>query len=108
MVRLMLTRRVVRTVLVMACACGAFAAVAVAAAPTGRSHGIVLRTASNRQAAIRDAKALLAGVVPPAGAVLQSSGTEIGPRASLLTTAFASAVAYNTWTVPADPASVLS
>ena len=106
MVRLMLTRRVMRSVLVMTCACGAFAAVAVAA--TGRSHGIVLRTASNRQAAIRDAKALLAGVVPPAGAVLQSSGTGIGPRASLLTTAFASAVAYSTWTVPADPASVLS
>ncbi len=102
----MLGRRALRAVLVLACVGGAFGAVAAVA--TGRSHGIAPTTASNRRAAIRDAKALLAGVVPPAGAVLQSSGTGIGPRASLLTTAFASAVAYSTWNVPGDPASVLS
>lgn len=65
-------------------------------------------TASNRRTAIRDAKQLLRGVVPPAGAVLQSSGTAIGAHAQLLTAALASAVAYRTWTVPGDPASVLS
>jgi len=50
----------------------------------------------------------LAGVVPPAGAVLRSSGTSIGTHARLLTTAFASAVAYSSWTTTDDPASVLS
>jgi hypothetical protein len=75
---------------------------------TGRSRGIAPTTASNRRAAVRDAKNLLAGVVPPAGAVLQSDGMRIGPHAALLNTAFASAVAYSTWTVPDDPVSVLS
>jgi hypothetical protein len=69
-----------------------------------RSHRPRSTTASNRRAAVRDAKALLLGVVPPAGAVLRSSGT----RAPLLTAAFASAVAYRRWTVPADAQSVLS
>lgn len=121
-VRLMLCRRVLRTVLLLMCAGGVTAAVATATSSptpgsmspaigvvaTGRSHGILPTTASNRRAAVRDAKGLLAGVAPPAGAVLQSSGTKIGPHAPLLTTAFASAVAYSTWTVPEDPASVLS
>jgi hypothetical protein len=75
---------------------------------TGRSHGVVATTASNRRAAVLDAKRLLAGVLPPAGAVLQSSGTAMGSHAHLLTVAFASAVAYRTWRAPDDPASVLS
>lgn len=102
----MLGRRVVRSVLMLACLGGAFGAVAAVAAV--RSHGIVPTTASNKRAAIRDANSLLAGVVPAAGAVLQSSGTRVGSRAPLLTTAFASAVAYSTWNVPGDPTSVLS
>lgn len=57
---------------------------------------------------MRDAKQLLQGVVPPAGAVVQSSGTATGRHARPLTAALASAVAYHTWTVPEDPASVLS
>ena len=65
-------------------------------------------TASHRRDAIVDAKHLLTGVKAPAGAVVRSSGTGIGPRAHLLTLAFASAVAYRTWTVPEDPAAVLS
>jgi hypothetical protein len=101
----MVARRVACTVLVLTCAGGAFGAVSALA--TGRSGRIVPTTASNKRAAIRDANSLLAGVVPPAGAVLQSSGTRVGPRAPLLTTAFASAVAYSTWNVPQDPASVL-
>ena len=72
------------------------------------SHGVVPTTASNRRAAVRDAKELLLGVLPPAGAALQSSGTGIGPHAPLLTAVFASAVAYSTWVVPDDAASVLS
>ncbi|MGO9499301.1 MAG: hypothetical protein ACLQA5_21700 [Solirubrobacteraceae bacterium] len=121
-VRLMLGRRVLRTVLLLTCAGGVTAAVATAMSnPTSgspsRAIGLVAAgppraigptTASNRRAAVRDAKGLLAGVVPPVGAVLQSRGTRIGAHAPLLTTAFASAVAYSTWTVPEDPASVLS
>ena len=71
----------------------------VAGAPT---------TAWNRQAAVQDAQSLVSDVVPPAGAVLQSSGTAIGSHAHLLTEALASAVADSTWTVPADPAEVLA
>lgn len=122
LVRLMLGRRVLRTVLLLTCAGGVTAAVATAMSgptsgsrrpaiglvTTGRSRRIAPTTASNRRSAVRDAKGLLAGVVPPAGAVLQSSGTKIGPHAPLLTTASASAVAYSTWTIPEDPASVLS
>jgi hypothetical protein len=119
----MLGRRVLRAVMVLTCA-SCVSAVTVAAAmsdrtsgserratvrlATERLHALVPTTASNRRAAVRDAQELLAGVVPPAGAALQSSGTGIGPRAPLLTTAFASAVAYSTWTIPEDPASVLS
>jgi hypothetical protein len=118
----MLGRRVVRGVLVLTCA-GCVSG-AVAAAMSGgasrsngrtivrvaiaRSHGVVRTTASNRRAAVRDAEELLLGVVPPAGAVRHSSGTAIGPHARLLTTAFASAVAYSTWIVPEDSVSVLS
>jgi hypothetical protein len=72
------------------------------------SRGGAPTTASNRRAAVQDARQLLAGVTPPAGAVLQSSGTAIGAHARLLTAALASAVAYRTWTVPDDPASVLA
>jgi hypothetical protein len=113
-------RRVVRTVVALTCA-GCVSAVTVAVAMSDRTPGsegrttarralprVIPTTASNRPAAVRDAQDLLAGVVPPAGAVLRSSGTGIGPRASLLTSAFASAVAYSTWSVPEDPASVLS
>jgi hypothetical protein len=76
--------------------------------PASGQRGNAMTTASHRRTAIRDAKQLLRGVAPPAGAVLQSSGTAIGAHAQLLTAALASAVAYRTWTVPGDPASVLS
>jgi hypothetical protein len=65
-------------------------------------------TSSNRRAAVRDAKRLLAGVVPPVGAVLRSSGNAIGLHAHLLTEATASAVAYSKWIVQSVPTSVLS
>ena len=39
---------------------------------------------------------------------MRSSGTAVGAHGRLLTAALASAVAYRTWTVPEDPASVLS
>jgi hypothetical protein len=118
----MLGRRVLRAVLLLTCVGGVTAAVstamsnpasgsrspAIGLVATGRSRGMAPTTASNRRAAVRDAKRLLAGVAPPAGAVLQSSGTKIGQHAPLLTAAFASAVAYSAWTVPEDPASVLS
>ena len=68
----------------------------------------VSSTRSNRRAAIRDAGTLLADVVPPAGAVLQSSGTAIGARGDrLLTLATDSAVAYRSWAVAEKPRSVL-
>lgn len=118
----MLGRRVLRIFLALTCAAGVSAAVAaamstptsgsrgrpVARVASGRHHRIAPTTASNKRAAVRDAKTLLAGVVPPPGAALRSSGTGTGPRASLLTTASDSAVAFSTWTVPEDPASVLS
>jgi hypothetical protein len=81
---------------------------AVSVGMASASRGGAPTTASNRRAAVRDAQQLLAGVTPPAGAVLQSSGTAIGAHAQLLTAALASAVAYRTWTVPDDPASVLA
>jgi hypothetical protein len=112
----------VTTILALTCAGGVTAAVATAMSnptsgspsravgvmATAGSHGTGPTTASNRRAAIRDAKGLLAGVVATAGAVLQSSGTRIGAHAPLLDTAFASAVAYSTWMVSGAPASVLS
>jgi hypothetical protein len=80
-----------------------------AAGATARHRATVApTTAANRRAAVRDAKALLQRVVPPAGAVVGSSGTAIGAHARLITLALASAVAYRTWTVPSDPASVSS
>lgn len=95
-----LARRALRTVVLLAGAGCLFAA----AGP----QTVVRTTAANRLAAIQDAGNLLQGVVPPAGSVLQSSGTGTGPRARLLTSASASAIAYSTWSVPDGPASVLS
>jgi hypothetical protein len=109
--------RVLRSVVALTCACcvsigtvGAATSLGTRAPRVGpvRSQRTVPTTASNRRAAVLDAKELLAGVVPPAGAVLRSSGTGTGTRVPLLTTAFASAVAYSTWIVPGDPASVVS
>jgi hypothetical protein len=114
--------RVLRVIVPLAFAvCALVATVAAATVGTPRSPERALApaakqgsrrpartTASNRHAAVLDAKNLLAGVVPPAGAVLQSSGSGTGPHARLLTSETASAVAYSTWSVPADPASVLS
>jgi hypothetical protein len=65
-------------------------------------------TAAHRRAAIRDARRLLADVVAPSGAVARSAGTGTGPHARLLMAAFASAVAYRTWTVAGRPSVVLS
>lgn len=65
-------------------------------------------TAAHKRAAIADSKRLLAGVVAPSGAVVRSSGTGTGPHSKLLTAAFASAVAYRTWTVSRTPSVVLS
>ena len=73
--------------------------------------GAVSRTTkANRQAAIRDSAGLLAGVIPPPGAVLLSARSAIGPqrRVPLLTTVFASAVASKRWSVPGEPDAVLS
>ncbi len=119
----MLGRRALRSVALLVC-CGCVSVASVAAAmsdrsPRSRAPGharvtaaesdrVVPTTASNRRAAVLDAKQLLLGVVPPFGAVVQSSGTGVGPHARLLTAAFASATAYSTWSVPDDPASVLS
>jgi hypothetical protein len=108
----MLGRRALRTAALVAASCVPVAA--VSAVPNGVPNAApnaattAATTAGNRQAAIQDAASLLAGVTPPAGAVLQSSGTAIGPHAPLLILALASAVAYSTWSVPSDPASVLS
>lgn len=116
----MLGRRALQSVAVLACAgCVSVGAAAAAmsgspsrlASPhfaTARSRTPGRTTASNKLAAINDANELLQGVVPPSGAVLKSSGAATGPHAPLLTLAFASAVAYRSWTVPDDPTSVLS
>ena len=72
------------------------------------SHRTAPSTSSNRRLAVRDAARLLRGVVPPNGAIPQSSGTAIGAHAQLLTTATASAVAYRSWRARGDPESVLS
>jgi hypothetical protein len=74
-----------------------------------RTDLVAPTTASNRRAAQLDAARLLAGVVPPSGAVSQSSGAGTGPKGDhLLTLAYASAFAYTSWRVSGDPASVLS
>ena len=67
-------------------------------------------TKPNRQAAIRDSARLLAGVIPPPGAVVLSRRSAIGVqrRVPLLTTVFASAVAAERWSVPGEPDVVLS
>lgn len=77
----------------------------IAAAPR---YPIAPTTALNRRAAMLDARRMLAYVVPPPGSVLGSSHTGSGSHAHLLTEAFASAVAYRTWIVAANQASVLS
>jgi hypothetical protein len=65
-------------------------------------------TSAHRQAAIRDAKQLLAGVVAPPGAVVNSSSSGVGPHTLLLSTALNSAVQRRSWTVPEDSSTVLS
>jgi hypothetical protein len=71
-------------------------------------YPIAPTTASNRAAAIADAAKLLSYVVPPSGAVLQSSGSGTGPKAQLLIEALASAVAYRHWLVPESMSDVLT
>jgi hypothetical protein len=67
-------------------------------------------TASNRQAAIRDSAQLLAGVTPPAGAVVRSKRSAIGSqrRVPLITSAPDSALGSERWNVPGEPATVLA
>lgn len=92
-----------RRVVLLTCAGCVLAGTAAA-----RPHTVARTTAANRRAAISDAAKLLADVVAPPGAAVRSRGKGMGPHAPLLTAAFASAVAYETWTVPGDSASVLS
>ena len=106
-------RSAARGVVVLACVGGVLATAGVTTSEgTSRRPVHVVAaihtTASNRRAAVRDARTLLAGVVAPAGATLKSAGTGLGPRVSLLTSAFASAVAYRSWNVPGSPSRVLS
>jgi hypothetical protein len=67
-------------------------------------------TAANRRAAIRDSGQLLMGVVPPPGAVVLSkrSGVGVQRKVPVLTSAFASALASERWSVPGQPGAVLS
>jgi hypothetical protein len=67
-------------------------------------------TAANRRAAIRDSGQLLMGVVPPPGAVVLSKRSAIGIQRTVpvLTSAFASALASERWSVPGQPSAVLS
>jgi hypothetical protein len=114
---------VLRRRFVLTCAACALAGAVAAAIGDSRSraasrgHGRVAEaraprvlptTASNRQAAVHDAQTLLLGVQPPDGAAVQSSGSDIGPHAPLLSAELASAVDFKTWTVPEDASSVLS
>jgi hypothetical protein len=74
-----------------------------------RAYPLASTTASNKRRAVTDAVQLLAYVVPPAGAVVHSSGAGAGPKGDhLLTSAFASAYAYRTWIVTGSVSSVLS
>lgn len=75
-------------------------------APGAVSHA----TRANRQAAIRDSARLLDGLIPPPGAVVLSRRSAIGVqrRVPLLTTAFASALASERWSVPGEPNVVMS
>ncbi len=73
--------------------------------------GAVSRTTkANRQAAIRDSARLLAGVTPPPGAVVLWRRSAVGTqhRVPLLTSAFASALASERWSVPGEPGGALS
>ncbi len=74
------------------------------------TRAVARTTPANRQAAIRDSARLLAGVIPPPGAVVVSQRNAIGPqrRVPLLTGAIASALAFERWSVPAQPGVVLS
>ena len=65
-------------------------------------------TSAHRQAAIRDAKQLLAGVVVPSGSVVGSSSSGVGPHTLLLTSVLNSAVQRRSWTIPEDSSAVLS
>jgi hypothetical protein len=67
-------------------------------------------TTANRQAAIRDSAHLLAGVAPPPGAVVLSKRSAIGIQRGvpLLTSASASALASERWSVAGQPSTVLS
>jgi hypothetical protein len=88
-------------------ATGLFAAFA----GVGRSARSAARTtAANRRAAIRDSGQLLMGVVPPPGAVVLSKRSAIGIQRTVpvLTSAFASALASERWSVPGQPSAVLS
>jgi hypothetical protein len=97
---------------VIASLCGCAEAAGSAGSVQYRSPFSVSRvTASanaHRQAAIRDAKRLLDGVVVPNGAVVNSSSSGVGPHTVLLTTALNSAVQRRSWTVPEDSSTVLS
>jgi len=74
----------------------------------GVSSPVNPATGAHRRTAIRDARQLLAGVVAPPGAVVQSSSTGIGPHTHLLTGALDSAAARRSWTVGEDASAVLS
>lgn len=111
---------VLELVVVALTSAGGASAVALAASTSGttshpsRVDGAHLArqaastTASNKRAAVIDAKRLLAGVIVPAGNVVRSRGIGVGGRARLLTTASASAVAYKSWMVSEDPSAVMS
>lgn len=74
-----------------------------------RAYPVAPTTASNKRVAVTDAAQLLAYVVPPAGAVVHSSGAGTGPNGDhLLTSAFASAYPHRTWTVTGSASSVLA
>lgn len=81
---------------------------ALAPSANGSGGNARVSTGANRRAAVSDARTLLRGAVPPAGAEFRASGTGIGAHARLLTSATASAVAYRSWTVPEPPRAVLA
>jgi hypothetical protein len=65
-------------------------------------------TASNRRAAIADARRLLGGVVAPPRSTLRFSGMAIGPSRHTFMGALASVVAYRSWLVRQTPSRALS
>lgn len=78
-------------------------------APTP-AQGSSRTTASHRRSAVRDAKRLLAGVMPPSGALVLERRSAIGVqrRIPLVTSVFASALDFERWSVPGSPGAVLS